>query len=291
MSLTDRSHWDHVHRRAPSDPPADLSRGQGFRLLRCLLGDRVDDYAASYSEYILWNHLYRRYIPEWKGRSVFEVGCAPGHHLVRMHRELGAEPYGVDYSPEGVELCRRVFREHGLDPARVLQADFFSDEFLAAHAGKYDLVFSHGFIEHFEDVRGVIQRHARLVRPGGHLIVAIPNIRGVNYLLTALFHRRLLKVHNLEIMNLRAFRRLFDQRGLTPLYGNYYGTFNFGIFYTPEGSRLQPWLAMAERIQLRLNILLRALVGARGVDGRYWSPYLIYIGQRSPSEEPAHEDT
>ena len=52
----------------------------------------------------------------------------------------------------------------------------------------FDVVMSRGFIEHFDEPSSVVDRHLDLLKPGGLLVVSIPNLRGVNGLLTRFFH-------------------------------------------------------------------------------------------------------
>ena len=43
----------------------------------------------------------------------------------------------------------------------------------------YDVVYSLGLIEHFVDRVSIVERHVRLARPGGLLILGVPNFRGL----------------------------------------------------------------------------------------------------------------
>jgi 2-polyprenyl-3-methyl-5-hydroxy-6-metoxy-1,4-benzoquinol methylase len=41
----------------------------------------------------------------------------------------------------------------------------------------FDVVLSGGFIEHFTDVAAIVQKHLQLLKPGGRLVVMIPNLK------------------------------------------------------------------------------------------------------------------
>ena len=58
---------------------------------------------------VLWDVILKNHLPDMKGTRMLEVGCAPGTSLVTFNQRLGCVPYGIDYSEQGVETCRRVF--------------------------------------------------------------------------------------------------------------------------------------------------------------------------------------
>jgi SAM-dependent methyltransferase len=280
QSLTRREHWDSVH----------ASEGLGFassleavkehwfrRRVKRLLGTRLRDYMSNYDDHQLWKVIYPRHVPG-AGAAVVEIGSAPGEHLVRLSETFGLAPYGIEYSPAGVEVNREVFAAHDLDPQNVIEIDFFSAECLEAYRGRFDMVVSRGFIEHFDNPTEVVDRHLELLKPGGLLIVTIPNLRGVNLALTRLFHRELIPMHNLEIMSKTAFSRLFDPAKVRSLACAYFGTFNFYLFNVPTGSRLTALLGACSRLQPLLNVLFRICFGDRGAENRLTSPQLIFAG-------------
>lgn len=77
-----------------------------------------------------------------------DVGCAMGHMLSLLLKITGSA-VGIDISQTAVDRCR----------ARGLLA--FREDLLE-HRNKYDLVFSDGLIEHFEDFRPFVAGLCRL---------------------------------------------------------------------------------------------------------------------------------
>ena len=53
-------------------------------------------------------------------------------------------------------LTQNAFESVGLDPSNIIEADFFSDDIFAKIPCLFDIVVSHGFIEHFEEIIGGI---------------------------------------------------------------------------------------------------------------------------------------
>ena len=114
-------------------------------------------------------------------------------------------------------------------------------------------------------------------RPGGRLLVSIPNLRGLNYALAWFFNRPVLAMHNIGIMSRQVFSTLFDPERLSLLFCDYYGTFDFGLFNTQPSAPQRHVLAVCRKLQLGLNVAFRAL-GQKGAESRFSSPYLVYIG-------------
>ncbi len=247
-------------------------------LERKLVRQRIFEYTRRYSDYLLWEVIYPRYMPKTPGATVLEIGSAPGSYLVRLSQRFGFVPYGVEYSESGVERNREKFLAHNISPDNVLHADFLSEAFHDQYRGRFDIVVSRGFIEHFSNVEDIIDKHLNVLAPGGHLFVHIPNFRNLNYLLMRTFHHELLAIHNLDIMPREAFSALFDPSRLERLFCDYYGTFDFGLFDTAPGSFLRPLLLVGKGLQLPLNVALRLLFGDCGRETAACSPYLLYVG-------------
>jgi SAM-dependent methyltransferase len=282
--LTTKDYWDQRHSEETAPPRA----GAAKRTLKRLLGPRVLDSMHSYSAHVLWTTIYRRYLPAARaGERALEIGSAPGDFLVSLRDELGYEPFGVEYSEEGVRVNRELFAAHGIDPAHVTRADFFDDDVLTRFSEAFDVVLSRGFIEHFSDPREVVARHVRLLRPGGTLLVSIPNLRGLNGLIMGAVDADVLRVHNLSIMDEASFRALFAGLGLTTTFVGYSGTFNLLLFEATPGSAMRVPLEVAWKAQLLLNVAFRGLFGDAGHESPWTSPYLVYVGVKGGHRQPA----
>lgn len=131
------------------------------------------------------------------GMRVLELGCAPGKILAWLAARLGADVSGLDYSERGAAWSRQLFEALGLR-ADVRCEDLFRTTF---GAGTFDVVYSSGLIEHFEDPREVVRLHVRLLRPGGTAIIAIPDYGGLYGRLQRWFDPENLSIHNLSIMS------------------------------------------------------------------------------------------
>jgi SAM-dependent methyltransferase len=109
-----------------------------------------------------------------KGAVVCEIGCG-GSLLLPELAKRGAHAWGIDYSPLGLAMLQaNLARAHV--SARLVQADVRDPNALPPET--FDLIFSVGVIEHFDDPASVLRIIARSLRPTGVLLTLVPNLAG-----------------------------------------------------------------------------------------------------------------
>jgi SAM-dependent methyltransferase len=210
--------------------------------------------------------------------SVLEVGGAPGGYLAHVWRQFGHEVCVLDNSPVGIDLTRRNFKLLGI-PGRVLEGDLFKPE---ATAPKFDVVFSLGLIEHFDDTHAVVAAHLDYLKPGGTLIVGCPNFRGVNLALLRELSPSLLEWHNLEAMDIADWPSFERRLGLEVKFRDYVGGFQPSLFWRCEsGSIVDRALARG------LVTTGRRMNGKLGTftsrwNSRRWSYYALGVYRSRP---------
>jgi len=143
--------------------------------------------------------------------KVLEIGCAPAKTLAWAAKKKKAKVTGLDYSKNGIEVSRWLFEQMGLD-GNFLYEDIFQTT-LAEKT--FDIVISSGFIEHFDDPTEIIDIHIKLVKPGGIVLIAIPNYGGFYGRLQHFFNPDNLNIHNLEMMNTEALKRMALKNNFT----------------------------------------------------------------------------
>jgi len=251
MRLTKKKFWNSRHEtHAPSTMINVQARRGLFRQVvdnaRCRRGAKVgQSYGNFAKQNLLKAHLPVR--PDW---SVIEIGCAPGNNLVDLHHMFGYKPYGIEYSHSGVISTLDTFRRYGFDTANVIEADFFDQEFHNRFRGNFDVVFSGGFIEHFDPPDEVLNLHVNLLKTGGYLICIIPNLLGMFYPFLWLCARDVLKAHNCKLMRKSAFRHIFEPFGLDAKFCGYVGAFQFyGLSLKKEPNLRGVVAALLDRFQ------------------------------------------
>lgn len=228
----------------------------------------------NYAKYIFLC-LCNKYLKKNKKIKILEVGSAPGDRLIFFNKNYKYEPYGVEYTKTGVKLNKQNFINNNLNPNNIIYEDFFSPNFQKKYKNYFDIVSSFGFIEHFENVEKVIKYHLNTLKKGGTILIMIPNIKGLNYYIQTFANKKIINIHNLKIMNLKNFKKLFTHT--KKLYCNYYGTFHAGLFVTDK-TYMKIILKTIRIIQLFIDPIWRLVFNWKGIENKNTSPYLIYIG-------------
>lgn len=145
----------------------------------------------------IWDlqRLLRRHVGP--GTRLLEIGCAPGKLLVWAAQVLGAEVTGIDYSEPGMAHARRLFATLGVT-ANLHCEDVFAS---SVATGQFDVVFSVGVIEHFDDPSEIVRRHLAFARPGSLALMVVPHYGGIYGRLQRYFDADNLSIHNLHIMS------------------------------------------------------------------------------------------
>lgn len=117
-------------------------------------------------------HEYR----DFKGKRVLDVGSGNGYVLGKYAAE-GADVFGVDITPKGVELCRKRFEVRGLcGDFQVARA-----ESLPFPDASFDCVCSMGVLHHVTDTELAVAEIFRVLKPGGRLIVMFYHRHSAQY--------------------------------------------------------------------------------------------------------------
>jgi SAM-dependent methyltransferase len=105
---------------------------------------------------------------ELRGMEVgrlLDVGCGKGRFLGAA-KEAGWEVLGVEFAPASAEAARRTY---GVE---VVVGDFLE----VSLEGDFDVVTMWHVLEHLPHPSAALDRAADLLRPGGRIVISVPNI-------------------------------------------------------------------------------------------------------------------
>lgn len=104
-----------------------------------------------------------------RGLSVLEIGAGTGRDSIPI-ADRGARVFQLDYSFESLRLMKHASGNRNISQ---LGADTFR---LPFRNDTFDVVFHQGLLEHFRpaDAERMLQEQLRIVKPGGYLLVDVP---------------------------------------------------------------------------------------------------------------------
>ena len=111
--------------------------------------------------------LARKYIAAEAPR-LLDIGCGTGW-ITSVWAENGFNVTGLESSPVRAKIARE---RHGLNIAEKHIETYEPEE-------KYDIVIMRHLLEHIEDPESVIKKVRTFIKPGGVLLVVIPNINAI----------------------------------------------------------------------------------------------------------------
>lgn len=213
--------------------------------------------------YPICKMIYKHF-PKTTDKTLFEIGCFPGRFIWHFGK-LGYELNGLDQTPFLKEM-EDWFKKEGLKTGSFYNEDLFkmnTDK-------KYDVVFSSGFIEHFENFSEIIKMHINFVKKDGLIYITAPNFAGsIQRFLHKTFDRDSFDRHNLSAMNLKEWEKILINENCEIVESGYYDGFYFWISSDNKNIFKKILGKILTKIQLRFL-----------PNSRLYSPEIILIAKK-----------
>ncbi|SDZ17871.1 Glycosyltransferase, GT2 family [Thermoactinomyces sp. DSM 45892] len=138
-------------------------------------------YHGNYQRYIeKWNippvQLYPRYeivkmIPT-VSRRILDVGCSVGTLGAELLNRQNCEVYGIEISPIAANIANAYYQDVQIMDVENMQDSYAPDFF--------DTIVFSNILEYLVDPWGIVQRFATYLKPGGSMIICVPNMVHAN---------------------------------------------------------------------------------------------------------------
>lgn len=215
------------------------------------------------------HQLIMKYFSDKKGLSCFEVGCYPGPFM-EIFGKLGYQLNGIDFCDK-VHQLRPFFESKNFTVGKLWQQDFLDFN----EPDTFDVVYSIGFIEHFENWDEILRKHCQIISNDGYLFIETPNFIGSfqNW-----FHNRYdkinLKDHYIPAMNVSKWAEIVKNEGFEIILQQYHGPFDFYTVDKQKGIKVIDFKILKNIIRPVLKKFLPRNV-------KSYSPSCVLIAQKS----------
>jgi SAM-dependent methyltransferase len=224
---------------------------------------------SNYSKYL------HKHIDIDPNKSCIEIGAYPGENLGYIAKHFQYAPTAIDFI-DNIFFIDENMKRNGINNCRIIQTDIFQLELTE----KYDIVMSHGFIEHFDNYEDVIRIHIELLKKNGILLITVPYLGGfqgwIRETLYSKAHKdKIWKSHNQKIMNLEELRRIIvHEHEMTPLFGSFIR--NMDIWFPANKETIRMERLWIYKIFRRLAEVIKMT----GISNRFISPEILIIAKR-----------
>ena len=186
--------------------------------------------------------MFEQFMPKLtRGISFIEIGGFPGVYAAYFYQRGIRDVTILDFHINK-EIVRNFEKINNLPEGTIQCID--NDFFAFSSEKKYDVVFSSGFIEHFEDTRDVIARHVELLSEKGQLLIIIPNFLGLNGEIQRKYDKENLDAHNLQSMNISFLKEIMASFNLYDVSVDYLGKPMVWLEPKPENQKRRRWVKM-----------------------------------------------
>lgn len=115
------------------------------------------------------------------GSRLVDIGCAAGDLTIELQAR-GFQMTGIDFEPQRVARARGMAARHHL-PVQFLSEDLQTID----HPEPYDGMVMGEILEHFVEPRAILEKHLPFLKPGGKILITVPNMAHLRARLKLLF--------------------------------------------------------------------------------------------------------
>jgi len=201
-----------------------------------------------------------------KVKTAIELGGFPGYYAVFLRKYFKLDVTLLDYFVHQ-PVTNELLRANGLHETdiHIIETDLFNHQ----ESKQYDLVLSCGLIEHFNDTADIIQRHIDFLKPGGTLMITLPNFRALNGWFQKSFDKDNYDKHNISCMDPELLSAICRKAGMEVVQSRYFGYFSLWL----ENEKQKP--AGVRILKKSLWLAGKVFTKIFAFNSRQLSPYII----------------
>ncbi len=104
-----------------------------------------------------------------RNKKILELGAGSGCDIVSLIK-MGARGYALDFAQESVKTMKYWSSKENVK-LQIIRGDIRKMPF-KKHT--FDMVYSVGLMEHFEDLLPLLRKQIQIIKPGGFLLIDVP---------------------------------------------------------------------------------------------------------------------
>ncbi len=211
--------------------------------------------------------------------AALEIGCGQSPWLPYLARTYGCAVTGLDIEQHAADLAQANLIGAGVT-GEIFCRDAFDPALNEDLAGRFDLVFSLGVVEHLPNVSDHLAVLAGYLRSGGRLLTIVPNLQGLNWALQRFASRRVLDAH--VVYTPETLRQAHERAGIPVAETGYLGFLN-GFLSSSLGAR-----GARQRLHtlccrsLAIASAAWSRTGLATPEWRWMAPLVYVVGHKAP---------
>lgn len=225
------------------------------------------------------NNSYKKYLLKYldvnPNKTCIEIGAYPGGNLGYLAKIFHYKPTALDFV-DNIDFIKSNMEYNGIKECEIIKEDFLK----WIPNKKYDVVCSHGFIEHFLNYEDVLQKHIEILNDDGILIITVPYceyfqlwIRKMLY--TENRYETIKKSHNREIMNIDKLKDIILKKNkLKQLFAGFIGEMN--ISFPANEATIQMHKLKYYNFIKKIAFIMNRL----NISNRFISPKILIIAKK-----------
>lgn len=126
------------------------------------------------------------FLSRFKNIKFLEAGSGDGEIAIFMATIQNCDVVGLEIADNFLEMSRKKIKERNVSNIEFIKGDVRKMPF---ENESFDLIFSGGVIEHFDETFEALAEHVRILKVNGYLLIGVPCKEGLHYPLKILMQK------------------------------------------------------------------------------------------------------